>query len=512
MAFTVNRLIRASVVLPPVPAINFTEGVPSSFDLTPYLPVGADRYHGGFYDINGSITGNEDYLPGVSYSESTKKIVYDGSLLSSASGGLPALTPNTNEYFVGYEGGPYNAHWQFPPRTYTSPGPVGGVSVSLNSQSKHTRPRWCPYDNLLYIFGGDYTVQNLQPGNAGGANGEMLLWKMNPTTNVWALAFPAKGIAGQPIPLASDLMCFTWDSLNQVFWCMHGSCRPGFASAASWTANGGLGTAIPSDNTNGQPQFFAFDPKLSTPTYILMTQTVPWNLNLQQVCECTFDPGSNRVYAMQVSASKSLTLFWLDVTNYATNAAGMAWAQVDLSLAVGAAENLTGTGIHQFVKGPSITPLHVDTTNKLLYFVDTRNPAILAVTLPGNALGTHKITLIADLATKFPALDNIAPFYGSNATAMPFMWIPEHRSLVLMGEPWFANVGPSSVSLTINVDTGVVTDGPRFPNRSDGGAWFCDAGTWFVPTQELILYGHIIFEAGMNIPAQLQTNAYSWVP
>ena len=37
--------------------------------------------------------------------------------------------------------------------------------------------------------------------------------------------------------------------------------------------------------------------------------------------------------------------------------------------------------------------------------------------------------------------------------SLPFMWVPEHRCLVLMAEPLWHHVGPKSISLTIDVDT-----------------------------------------------------------
>jgi hypothetical protein len=91
--------------------------------------------------------------------------------------------------------------------------------------------------------------------------------------------------------------------------------------------------------------------------------------------------------------------------------------------------------------------------------MDARTPAILAFTLPGHPLGEGKVQLVA----RMPVVDLTTAAMGATAS-IASAWIPEHRSLVIFWEPLWHQVGPYTASLTIDVDTGAITAGPRWPN------------------------------------------------
>ena len=104
-----------TVYLPPVTAtIQFTNGVAGFVDVSSLLPVGADRYTGGFHLLDFI----ENQLAGIGFDPVLKHITYNGSAPYSWS-----LNPNPTNYSVGAEVGPYNPHWQYPPTTLTIPYP-----------------------------------------------------------------------------------------------------------------------------------------------------------------------------------------------------------------------------------------------------------------------------------------------------------------------------------------------------------------------------------------------------
>jgi hypothetical protein len=380
------------------------------------------------------------------------------------------------------------------------PQPKAGITQAIVGGSKHTRPRFCPLDNLVHIFGGDYSSVGLIPD--GHQDGRMLFWNWNPTTGAWKLNYPALGRVGEDQPLSPDIMGFAWDKSRQIWWITYGDARAGvqgnsFAddpaiTGSTWKETcGAQSTAWPKsayDSWYARWPMFTFDPKLPQPKYTKLAD-MPWSPAVTQMRESAYDDTSRRLYMMQQSPSVlGIRLHYLDTTAYETNPLGMPWLQDDVDLRAGQPRNLTGTGVHSTIAGCNLTPMHIDEAKRLLYFVDSHNPAVLSLTLSGHPLGEHRVQLVADLTGKMVDFQPIT--YGYLACAsMPFIWIPEHRCLVLMAEPLWQMVGPRSTSVTINVDTGAVSDGPRFPNRVNGLPWFCGAGCWYPPTQELIIYG-----------------------
>lgn len=486
--------VAVSVAVPPPPppatTIEFTNGVPGSIDVSALLPAGAARYTGGYYTL-----GTDDELPGIAFNPTTKILSYDGSPIVP---GYP-VNPNTH-YALGGEVGPYNTHWQYPPTTHVIPYPrvISGTltHVAIDGGGKHTRPRYCPWDNKIYIFGGDYSTYGLQGGTS--SSGRSLIWKLDPTLasveSGWTLAYPAKGRVGEDQPLSPDIMGFSWDPTRQIWWITWGITASGYTSDAGalpggWKADGGLSTVWPLVSTPGNQTdapAFTFDPKLALPKYTKLG-VVPWNTwGGIRPCESAYDDMSKRLYALSASPTASIRAWILDTTVYDTNPAGITWSSVDIDLSVGSVANLTG-GDYSTCTGQYLSPSWVDDATRRLYFYDAKNRAVLALTLPGHAAGTHKVQLVASIAGM---TDSTSYPQGTLSQASsPFMWIPEHRSLVLMTEPLQQMVGPQSYSVTINVDTGALTEGPRFPtNPKDGLPWFPNAGVWYPPTQEIVLY------------------------
>lgn len=494
--------------------INFTEGVPARISVASLLPGGADRYHGGFYDMTVGTASVDAHIQGMSFDPATLELVYDGTPLSANSynGTVYAANPNTS-YFIGAETGPYNAHWQYPPTEVPIPQAtyISGVATqqAITNACKHTRPRFCPLDNYVHVFGGDYSSAGLLGPADSPQNGRMLMWRVDPVSGTWALDYPARGRSGEDMPLSSDLMGYAWDNARGLWWVMFGSSRAGYGSDAAWKADGGLASAWPADaNEPGPMPVFVFDPKLAQPKYTLLPVKTPWP-GTEVIAEIAYDETSRRIYAME-PGTNGVLVHWLDTGPFDTNPAQLAWQSVTIDLSSGAPGNLTGGDKHRNIVGMTHSPMHVDDSTRRLYFIDSRTPAVLALTLPGNALGEHRVQLLADLPG-MPDFSTVSQGL-TGCASMPFIWVPEHRTLVLLSEPVKHMVGPQTNSYTIDVDSGGVSEGPRFPNRTDGRPWFPGAGVWYPPTQELLLYAFFTDDYGAGPIAVPQTLLrYPWV-
>lgn len=532
--------------------ITFTEGVPQRISIADVLPAGADRYHGGYEACGSGYAPPYQYLPGVYFDPKTKEMVYDGSKMSL---NPIAVTPNLG-YYVGYESGPYG-HWQFPPTMNPTPAPtaVNGkmTSMSIHGESKHTRFVYCPLDGKFYNMGGDYQALNL-PTLRGGEDGRMVWWRVDVRTNppTWDHYYPQWGKAGDQVPLQPDRMNWDWDPVHSVFWCAHGSDRMGpngyysntlarfrkdFPNSTdflqAWQYEAGTQTsvfadAVPEAISDPDCPILVFDPIAGTMKYACASPVLkaPWtagNTTDNVMQSTTFHVASKRWYAVR-KYNSGLRISWLDTTPFPSNPTALAWQEVDVDLSTSAANNLTGTGNHAYNAGiGGGSPVFCDQTKHIVYMIDSGpSPAVLGLTLPGHSLGAHKVILVADLS---PIL-NYATGYAHNAdwspknlpgplpgfnagynspsgvtlmSTSPHAWIPEHRALVVMMEPGSEQVGVWSRSMEINVDTGTVTEGPRFPNSElDGMPWFPNACLWHAPTDELILYGIYMFEPKIN--------------
>lgn len=485
----------------------FTEGVPSRIDVSALIPQGADRYTGGYYSEQPGTYSYNDRIPGITFDAATKTFVYDGSPLSAA----PFHRNPNPSFFVGAESAPYNAHWQYPPRTLDIPQAIGGVQRAITGACKHTRPRYCPRDRLIHIFGGDYSSAGLI--NDGRQDGRMMMWNFDPVNNGWGRDYPVFGRIGEDMPLSPDIMGFSWDPTREIWWITYGDCRPGVGSDAHWKSLGGLATAWPSTYTDSiNVPLFVFDPKLAQPKYIKLGN-LPWDIDRLKMRESAYDDTSKRLYKMGPYGSLSFRVYWLDTTLYETDPLNMPWTYQDMDLRAGAAGNLTGSGDYRYITGLQESPMHVDDVTRRLFFIDSRNRAILALTLPGHPLGEHKVQLVASLPTM--ADFSMAPLGLQGCSEMPFMWVPEHRSLVLLAEPQWQQIGPLQASFTINVDTGVVTEGPRWPSRASpsGKPWFPNAGVWYPPTQEIVVYACYADDSLSDVAVAPQTmHCYAWVP
>lgn len=485
--------------------IEFTEGVPARISVASLLPAGADRYHGGWEVQVGGSTPNSalNYLPGVNFDAATRSITYDGSPLSA---NPEALTPNPG-YYIGYEGVPYNPHWQFPPTQLIPPAPkaIGGeyISQSIYGGSKHTRFVYCDWDGKVYNMGGDYSAYGY-PTLRGGGDGRMAWWRFDPRDGTWDNYYPMWGKAGEQVPLMPDRMNWDWDADRQIFWLNHGSPRMGpygyfcnnVASLApgnsdtkqAWKGEGGIADAVPERITDDALPTLIFDPKTQSMRYACATPILnaPWLQSWNTFMQASaYHRASKRWYALATDANGNIMVCWLDTTPFDSDPTKLAWqtATVDTSKVAPPMKNPYNVG--------RSTPHCVDEQAALIYmFHGGDNQAIYGLTLPGHPLREHNIVQVADLSTAIGYNMSSAPSGTGMGTESPFIFIPEHRVLVLMIEPSEEEVGPYSRSLEINVDTGAVMEGPRFPNSDiDGLPWFPNAGFWYPPTQELILYG-----------------------
>jgi hypothetical protein len=278
----------------PSTTIEFTEGVPARVSVASLLPAGADRYHGGYYDMIPGTSSVADFIQGLSFDNKTLELVYDGSPLSANSynGKTLAANPNTS-YYIGTESGPYNAHWQYPPTEVPIPQAtvVNGVPTqqAITNQCKHTRPRFCPLDGKVHIFGGDYSSVGLLGPPESPQNGRMLMWNVDPVSGIFGFDYPPHGRPGEDVPLSSDLMGYAWDNGRRLWWVMFGSARPGYVSDAAWKADGGLANAWPADaNEPGPMPIFVFDPKLPQPKYTLLPAKTPWP-GTEVIAEIAYD-------------------------------------------------------------------------------------------------------------------------------------------------------------------------------------------------------------------------------
>ena len=262
-----------------------------------------------------------------------------------------------------------------------------------------------------------------------------------------------------------------------------GRIASGFSDDAQWKAQGGVADAYPQGlATQGRGSAetdptrmpcFLFDPKLQRPRFLLAGVGIDWAQN--DVRQIAYDPSSKRVYGIRVLAD-GVRIHWLDVSTLGSPTPRLAWDHADLPSIPGHAQMLPG----QF-------NINVDVTGRRLLWFDARHPALMAVTLPGHAEGEHKVHAVAELPA--PAGDLTVASMGLTAS-IPVAWVPEHRSIVVMWEPLWHQIGPDSASFTINVDTGAVSQGPRFPNLDRRSQpWFPGEMVWYPPTQELIVYG-----------------------
>lgn len=493
----------------PVPGeILFNEGIPARISVAALLPV-ADRYTGGFYCRIPNVYSVSDQLPGVTFDAATKELVYDGQPLANNSyAGKPYYTNPNSSYWLGWETPPYSSHWQYPPRTINIPQAIAGVQQAITGGCKHTRARFCPRDGLIHILGGDYSsagvIKDLHQ------DGRMLFWSFDPVANKWKYNYPPLGRTGEDIPLSPDIMGFAWDKTREIWWITYGDARAGVQDQAHWVSLGGLGTVGPVSALGGSitdAPVYTFDPKLPQPKYKRLG-VLPWNILTPKMREHAYDDATKRLYKLEAGGLKSIRAHWLDTTLYETNPMTMPWLSVDLDLSAGKPENLTGSGAHQFATGFFESPCHIDEQARLLYFIDSRTPAVLALTLVGHPQGVHKVKLICNLPG--PDLSK-SPMGLLGCASLPFVWIPEHRCLVMMTEPLWEMVGPLSNSFMIDVDTGAVTEGPRFPNLPNGKPWYPGASVWFPPTQELICYAYYPNTSLPYLTPQTM-HAYKWIP
>jgi hypothetical protein len=470
---------RALPNMPPLPPIEFVRGKPARISLAKYLPANAERVHGGWYD---ELAGYHSYfgnLHGVTFDVRTRELVYDGS---DPDPYHTAQNPN-HSYFVGVEMPPYNRRWQWPPTRMPLPQPVNGISRALANPSKHTRPRYCPLDRRIHFFGGDFTTWGIQ---GAGQNGRAVMWSTDPIANDWSLDIsPAGGRRGGVTPLAPDLMGFAWDRNREVFWIAYGVARPGFASEQAWKADGNASDTWPKSDqssSRGDYPLFIVNPKLSPRRYERTAVAIPWDVQggATAVQEIAHDGVSGRLYAIESRAQIGGIRAW----HLSTRDEPLAFTYTDVSLASGSAGNLTGTNKWQDVV-TGYQRLHVDEAARLLYFFDYRHPALLALTLPGNVQGEGKVRLVCELP-----VTSITHAAMAHTASIASAWIPEHRIVVLFWEPLWHQCGPFSASLTIDVDTSAVDEGPRFPaHERDGRPWFPNGCEWFPPTGELYVYG-----------------------
>ena len=486
-----------SAIREPLPAVVFGKGVAQRMSLESQLPRG-DRYNGGYFDQTLGYKSVFDNLYGVWFDAIKLELVYDGRDPDPLK---KAANPNP-QYFVGVENGPYNSHWQWPPTPLPIPQTKAGVSQALANANKHTAPVYCPRDNHVHIFGGDFSTFGII---GGGQNGRPVMWDWDPIANTWRLDYrPPHGMPGDVIPLSPDIMGMCWLPEQEVFFIAWGESRPGFGNDAAWKADGGVAHALPTDNMESDSTklpCFIFDPKLARPRFLLAGVGTDWAQN--DVRQIEYDPVSKRVYGLRVY-SDLVRVHYLDVSTLGTAAPSLAWQRVDVPTVAG----------HTYAV-PGQWKINVDETGRRLFWFDARHPALMAITLPGHPAGEMKMQVVAELPA--PAGNLVTAAMGTTAS-IPAAWIPEHRSIVVMWEPLWHQVGPNTTSLTINVDTGGVSQGPRFPNL-DGGRnqpWYPGEMVWYPPTQELLVYGFMYWGDDTRNDIALagvpQTNwRYKWV-
>ena len=463
----------------PLPAVVFSKGVAQRVSLASQLPSG-DRYNGGWFDTEPNYHSYNRNLVGITFDAKTCELVYDGR---DPDPFKIALNPS-NEYWVGVERPPYNSHWQWPP----TPCPIPqyrppAISAQINP-NKHSVAVYCPWNQHVYIFGGDGTTWGVLEG---GSNGRAVMWDWEPIGNTWRLGLnPPGGQVGDVIPLSPDIMGMAWDGANERFFITWGNSRPGFSNAANWASYGYGATPYPADNNEptaeGMP-CFTYDPKELRPFTRLagVGSPRPQGWFYQNLA---YDPVHHRMYLMD----KNKTLHWLTL-----DLQPLRWQSQQLDL--GAYQNgWVHMTTHMVVD---------DATNRLLFLLTGKQPALLAITLPD-----HKMLTVANL----PVFDLSQAALGLTAMT-PMAWIPEHRSVVVFWEPLWHHVGPWSASMTINVDTGAISSGPRFPSLDgEGRPWYPHQLVWYPPTQELLAFGFMWDESGRENIAVPQTNyRYKWV-
>jgi len=486
-----------------LPPIEFVKGKPSRVSLAAYLPQKFDRAHGGWYDELAGYHSQFANLHGVTFDRHTLELVYDGS---DPDPYRTAQNPNAS-YFIGVETPPYNSHWQWPPTRVPLPQPAGNVSRSLANPSKHTRPRYCPLDRRIHFFGGDFSTFGLQ---GAGQNGRAVMWSTDPIANRWSLDIdPPGGRRNDVTPLAPDLMGFTWDRNREVFWIAHGVARPGYASEELWKRDGNLSDTAPkADSSSSRDDYplFVVDPKASPRRYQRMPVTIPWNVQggNTYVQEIAHDGVSGRLYGIESLPQIDGIRAW----HLRTTDEQLVFQHTDVALSAGAPANLTGSNQWQDIV-TGFQRLHVDERQRLIYFFDYRHPAVLALTLPGHVQGDGKVKLVCEL----PVASLTAAAMG-NTASIASAWIPEHRRLVLFWEPLWHQCGPFSASLTIDVDRGTISEGPRFPaHERDDRPWFPNGCEWYPPTGELYVYGFMYngsVQTDVSVP---QFNLrYKWLP
>ena len=148
------------------------------------------------------------------------------------------------------------------------PQPVAGVHRALANPAKHTAAAYCPWDQKIRIFGGDFSTWGLL---GAGMNGRAIMWDWHPITNSWKLGFtPPGGIEGDVLPLSPDIMGMCWDTEFERLFIAWGNSRPGYANAKDWAAHGHKASVYPADNAEADMSkmpCFTFDPKLPRPKF-----------------------------------------------------------------------------------------------------------------------------------------------------------------------------------------------------------------------------------------------------
>ena len=219
--------------------ITFTKGVPSRVSVKHLIPEG-ERFQGGYYD---TVAGYHSYcsnLVGVTFDAKTCELVYDGR--DPDPQGI-AENPSRS-YWIGSELRCDDTHWQWPPTPMPIPQPVAGIHRALANPSKHTAAVYCPWDQKIRIFGGDFSTWGLL---GAGMNGRAIMWDWHPITNSWKLGFsPPGGLEGDVLPLSPDIMGMCWDTEFERLFIAWGNSRPGYRQRQSVGSPGAQGNGISS--------------------------------------------------------------------------------------------------------------------------------------------------------------------------------------------------------------------------------------------------------------------------
>jgi hypothetical protein len=462
-----------------LPPVVFRKGLPQRIHLGTHLPRG-ERYNGGWFDTEPNYHSYDRNLVGVTFDAKTCELVYDGR---DPDPHKVAQNPS-REYWVGVERPRSDTHWHWPPSACRIPPYKAPAVAAQINPNKHSVAVYCPWNRHVYIFGGDGTTWGLLEG---GSNGRAVMWDWDPIANTWKVGLnPPGGRSGDVIPLSPDIMGMAWDAENERLFITWGNSRPGFATAADWASHGYKATPYPANSNEPSAEAmpcFTYDPKEARPFTRLagVGSPRPQNSFYQNLA---YDPARKRMYLMD----ETKTLHWLVLGEQP-----LRWRSEQLDL-----------GAYQHDAIHMTTHMVVDESgNRLLFLITGPQPALLAITLP-----EHRMVKVAEL----PVVDLSHAAMGLVAMT-PMAWIPEHRSVVVFWEPLFHHVGPWTASMTVNIDTGTISAGPRFPNLDDEKRpWFPHQLVWYPPTQELLAFGFMWDDAGRENMTVPQTNyRYKWI-